>query len=99
MRIIAKRTLREHWDQVDRRDSEESLKAWHQQVRRADWAEPADVKATYGTASILRNSRACFNIAGNKYRLVTHINYSLWIVFIRFVGTHEEYDRINAHTI
>jgi len=99
MRVIAKRTLREHWQQVDRRDSEQPLKAWHRQTRRANWAEPADVKATYGNASILGNSRVCFNIAGNKYRLVTHIHYPLRIVFIRFVGTHEEYDQIDANTI
>ena len=99
MRIIAKRPLREHWEQADRKDSEQPLKAWYQLTRRADWTQPADVRATYGNASILHNNRVCFNIAGNKYRLVVRINYPAGIVYIRFVGTHEEYDQIDANTI
>ena len=64
-----------------------------------DWAAPSDVKASYGDASILKNSRVVFNIGGNKFRLVVRINYPARIVFIRFVGTHKEYDDIDAETI
>lgn len=99
MRIIAKRTLRNHWQQADRKDSEEPLKAWYQKAAEADWATPNDVKKDYGNASILLNNRVCFNIAGNKYRLIVHINYPGRIVFIRFIGTHKEYDRIDVETI
>ena len=99
MRIIAIRTLREHWERVDRRDSEHPLKAWHQKTQREDWAKPSDVKDTDGNASILGDNRVCFNIAGNKYRLVVHIMYPLRIVLIKFIGTHKEYDQIDAETI
>ena len=75
------------------------LEVWHSTVRTADWATPADVKRTHGDASILKNSRVVFNIGGNKFRLVTRINYPYRIVYIRFVGTHEEYDEIDAETI
>lgn len=64
-----------------------------------DWATPADVKASYGDASILKNGRVMFNIAGNKYRLVVRINYPFRVIYIRFIGTHDEYDRIEAETI
>lgn len=100
MRIIAKRTLRRLWE-THRRGAEAKvpLQVWHSVVEDADWAMPADVKATYGDCSILKNSRVVFNIAGNKFRLVVRINYPYRIVYIRFVGTHEEYDNIDAETI
>ena len=90
MRIIAKRTLREHWAKKGRKDSEKPLKAWYQAVEAADWTKPADVKVAYKNASILAYNRVCFNIAGNKYRLIVHINYPYRIVLIKFVGTHKE---------
>lgn len=99
MRIIAKRTLRKHWEQKGREDSEQPLKAWHQAVEAADWEKPADVKVDYKSASILADNRVCFNIAGNKYRLIVHINYPYRIILIKFVGTHKEYDQIDAETI
>lgn len=99
MRIIAKRTLREFWEQPGCRDAEQPLKAWYGEVLKAIWRTPADIKTHYGNASILPNGRAVFNIGGNKYRLIVMIRYDKHIVYIRFVGTHEEYDQIDAGTI
>ena len=100
MRIIAKRTLREFWeDHPQGRGARSALESWHAEVIHAAWAGPAEVKAMFGDASILKRGRVVFNIAGNKYRLVVHINYPYRIVFIRFVGTHREYDAIDVETI
>ncbi len=100
MRIIAKRTLRLFWEgNRRRRDARRALEDWHAQVRVADWKTPAEVKAIFGDASILEGSRVVFNICGNKYRLITKINFPYRVVYIRFVGTHEEYDTVNAETI
>lgn len=73
--------------------------AWYGFVIKAAWREPADIKADFGNASILKNGRVVFNIAGNKYRLVTSINYPYRIVFIKFIGTHKQYDVIDVQTI
>lgn len=73
--------------------------AWYGFVIKADWREPADIKADFGNASILKNGRVVFNIAGNKYRLVASINYPYRIVFIKFIGTHKQYDVIDVQTI
>ncbi len=73
--------------------------AWYRQARAADWATPAAVKQEIGSASILKDGRVVFNIAGNKYRLVVWINYAYRVVYIRFVGTHAQYDAIDAQTI
>lgn len=75
------------------------LDAWFHEVEAARWATPAQIKELYGNASILKGSRVVFNICGNKYRLVVKINYPFSIVFIRFAGTHREYDRVNAEEI
>ena len=100
MRIIAKRTLRQFWEGHPRnRAAKVPLEDWYAQTVTAEWSTPADVKQTYGDASILRSGRVVFNIGGNKYRLVAHINYFYKIVFVKFVGTHEEYDKIDAHTV
>ncbi len=99
MGIIAKKTLREFWEQPQYRDAEQPLQAWYKVAEAADWATPADVKADYGNASILENNRVCFNIGGNKYRLVVHINSPYRVVYIRFIGTHTDYDTIDVHTI
>jgi mRNA interferase HigB len=100
VRIIAKRTVRQFWEREQRfADARRALEDWHTQVRLADWATPADVKVQYGDASILKGSRVVFNICGNKYRLIVKINYSYRVVYIRFVGTHAEYDQINAETV
>ena len=97
MRIIAISTLRQFWE--IHADAEEPIKAWYQEARVADWTTPHQVKAMYRSASILRDSRIVFNIAGNKYRLIVKFNYPYRIGYIRFVGTHAEYDRINAEEV
>ncbi len=97
VRVIAKRTLREFWAVYP--DAEEPLKAWHQEVVKADWETPHEVKAQFGSASILGDSRIVFNIAGNKYRLLVKINYPYRFLYIRFIGTHVEYDQIDVGTI
>ena len=99
MRVIAKKTLREFWDAPQYSDSEEPLKAGYQEAKQAIWQTPADVKSQYRNASILKNNRTVFNIAGNKYWLVVEINYLVQIIFIRFIGTHQEYDKIDVETI
>lgn len=99
MRIIARKTLVDHWSRLGREDSEQPLKAWFGEAESARWTRPSDVKAQFLSASILRDGRIVFNIAGNKYRLVAWINYSYGVLYIRFVGTHAEYDRIDAQEI
>ena len=94
VRIIAISTLRNFRE--TNRGAEEPLNAWYQEVRLADWATPHQVKAMYRNASILRDSRIVFNIAGNKYRLIVKFNYPYRIGYVRFIGTHVEYDRIDA---
>ena len=97
MRIISRRALREFW--AKHPDTEQSLRAWYANVKRADWKTPSDVKATYQNASIVANNRVVFNIKGNSYRLVGTIDYQYSIVYIRFVGTHQAYNKINVTTI
>ncbi len=96
-RIIAKSTLREFW--TKHADSEQYLKTWYDTAITAKWFSPSDVKQTYISASILKDSRIVFNIKGNSYRLIVKFNYEKQWAFIRFIGTHAEYDRINADTI
>ena len=96
MRIIARKTLREFWERPNRRDAEQSLKAWFREAERADWANPAQLKADFRNASIVANDRVVFNIAGNKYRLVVHVHWAVRIMYIRFIGTHREYDAIDV---
>ena len=99
MWIISRKKLREHWKKPGRGDSEQALKAWFAEAKAANWSTPADVKAKYGSASILRNGRVVFNICGNNYRLVVRISYGGKIVYVRFVGTHPEYDDIDAENV
>jgi mRNA interferase HigB len=97
MRIIARRTLREFWEHHP--DAEQGLRAWYYDVQTAVWKSPADIKRTYANASILGQDRVVFNVKGNRYRLVAAINYPYQICYIRFVGTHKEYDRIDAEHV
>lgn len=97
MRIIARKTLRDFWRV--HADSGQPLRAWFHEAKNADWSQPSDVKTQYRHASILGDNRVVFNIAGNKYRLIVKINYPYRVVYIRFVGTHAEYDRIDAETV
>lgn len=100
MRIIALSTLKEFWEtHPEYLDAKEPALAWYRHALRADWSDPADVKHSFGTASILRDGRAVFNLAGNKYRLVVWINYGYRVVYIRFIGTHAQYDRIDAQNV
>ncbi len=100
MRVIALSTIKAFLDRGPAvADAREPLMAWFRQVRRADWAKPADVKRDVRSASILKDGRAVFNIAGNKYRIVVWINYPYRVVYIRFVGTHRQYDLIDAQNI
>jgi mRNA interferase HigB len=97
MRIVALKTLREFWAQHP--DAEQPLRAWHDEVSRAEWRSPSDVKAQFGNASILKGRRVVFNIKGNHYRLVAALAYQTGLVFVKFVGTHAEYDGIDAETV
>ncbi len=100
MRIIALSTLKNFWEKnPDYADSKEPILAWYRYSLAADWNSPAEVKSDFGNASILKDGRVVFNIAGNKYRLIVWINYAYRVVYIRFIGTHKQYDRINAQTI
>lgn len=101
MRIIARPALVNYWSQPNRGDAEADLTSWYNAVKskKCDWATPADVKASYGNASIVAGNRVVFNIHGNKYRLVVKINYPARIVFIRWIGTHAEYDKIDVTTV
>ena len=100
MRVIALRTLKAFLDsRPEHDDAREPLLAWYRQALKADWASPADVRREIGNASILKDGRVVFNIAGNKYRLVAWINYPYRVLYVRFVGTHRQYDRIDAQAI
>jgi mRNA interferase HigB len=97
MRVIAKRTIREFWE--THADAQAALEAWYHDTKRATWTSPSDIKAIYANASILPNNRVVFNIKGNTYRLVVAINYAYGIVYIRFIGHHQTYNKIDAATI
>ncbi|MGH8652027.1 MAG: type II toxin-antitoxin system HigB family toxin [Gammaproteobacteria bacterium] len=100
MRISALSTLRAFWeDNPAHIDAKEPCLAWYRHALEADWASPADVKADFRNASILRDGRVVFNIAGNKYRLVVWINYTYRVVYVRFIGTRAQYDEIDVQTI
>jgi mRNA interferase HigB len=100
MRIIAISTLKAFWENYPKYlDAKAPALAWYHHALKADWGAPADLKRDLGNASILKDGRAIFNIAGNKYRLVVWINYTYRVVYIRFIGTHIQYDKIKAHTI
>jgi mRNA interferase HigB len=97
MRIIARSTLREFWE--THAAAEPALRAWIDDAAQADWQSPADIKSVYANASIIANNRVVFNIKGNNYHLIVHMRYEIGIIFIRFIGTHAEYDKIDAETI
>ncbi len=97
MRIIARKTLRAFWEKHP--DAQQALQAWYHDVKRADWKNPSDIKNLYRNASFVGDNRVVFNIKGNKYRLVVAIAYQHRIVFVRFVGAHTEYDKVDAATV
>jgi mRNA interferase HigB len=97
MRIISKKALQAFWSAHP--DAEEPLLAWYREVEREDWDQPAAVKAKYRSARIVGNNRVVFNIKGNTYRLVVGVNYPYRIVYVRFVGTHSQYDAIDVEEV
>ena len=99
MHVIARKTLVEFYSRPNCQDARGPLEAWFYEAKNAEWQTPSDIKAHYGSASILKNNRVVFNIAGNKYRLVVRLNYNSKTVFVRFIGTHKEYDNIDPEVI
>ena len=100
MRIIAVKTLKTFVEEEPQRlDAWPAILSGYRQVLRADWSSPSELKADFGSASILKDGRVVFNIAGNKYRLVVWINYPYRIVYVRFIGSHRDYDAIDAQWI
>jgi len=97
MRVIAKKILRVFWEK--HADSENQLKTWYKEASHAKWSSPNEIKNEYPKASILKAGRVVFNICGNKYRLIVHVNYIRKWVFIRFIGTHDDYNNIDAEKI
>jgi mRNA interferase HigB len=97
MRVIARKTLKDFWQ--SHADAEQPLKAWFAEASAANWKSFQDIKKSYRSADVLPCNRVVFDIKGNRYRLVVKIHYNTSLVFIRFVGTHADYDRINATTI
>src|ERR1700754_68521 len=100
MRVIALRTIKQFIEgRPQHADSRQPALAWYREVLRAEWASPADVKRDIASASILKDGRVVFNVAGNKYRIVVWINYPYRVVYVRFIGTHRQYDAIDAQSI
>jgi len=97
LRVIAKKVLRQFWTKNP--DCEQQLKSWFREAEKADWQSPNQIKKDYPSASILENNRVVFNIKGNHYRIIVRINYSYEMVWIRFIGTHSQYDKIDATKI
>lgn len=95
--IISKKTLVDYYNK--HKETKSQLEAWYQEAKIAEWKNPQEIKEKYASASIIGGNRVVFNIKGNKYRLVTKINYHMKTVYIRFIGTHKEYDRINAEEL
>jgi mRNA interferase HigB len=97
MRVISRKKLKEFWEKHP--DARQSLQAWYADVKHADWKTPTAIKNIYNNVSLLANNRVVFNIKGNKYRLVVAVQYKYRIIYIRFIGTHREYDKIDAASI
>jgi mRNA interferase HigB len=99
MRVISVSTLKAFWTQPEFKDAEMPLRSWLDEVRNANWTQPADIKAQFGNASILKHRRVVFNIKGNDYRLVVAVAYRFQSLYIKFVGTHAQYDAIDVMTV
>ncbi len=103
MRIIARSTLtrfvKNMAGQREQRAVKTALDAWFHEVDKADWTNSADVKKSYANASVVGSDRVVFNIKGNDYRLITAVNYRRKIVFIKWLGTHAAYDKVDARTV
>lgn len=99
MRVIAKNTLVRFWTQPDYADSRGALRSWYDEAIKANWQTPQDIKDLFRNASICGNNRVVFNISGNKYRLVVEVQYRAGIVWVKFLGTHAQYDQIDVETV
>ncbi|RYE36425.1 MAG: type II toxin-antitoxin system HigB family toxin [Sphingobacteriaceae bacterium] len=97
MRVISRKILREFWE--IHHDCEEQLKAWYQEANVSSWQNPSDIKSKYPSASILQQNRVVFNIKGNNYRLIVKISYKHQILWIRFIGSNDAYNKIDATII
>jgi len=97
MRVISRKKLKEFWEKHP--DARQSLQAWYADAKHADWKTPTDIKNIYNNVSLLANNRVVFNIKGNKYRLVVAAQYKYRIIYIRFIGSHREYNKIDAASI
>ena len=97
MRIISRRALQDFWE--SHTDARQALQAWYADVKHANWKAPADIKREYRSASFVGNNRVVFNIKGNKFRVIVAVQYRFQLVYVRFVGTHQEYDQIDAATV
>lgn len=97
MRVISKKILRDFWER--HKDCEQQLKSWYREAEKGAWQNNNELKLDYPSASVLKNNRICFNIKGNDYRLIVRINFDFQIIWIRFIGTHSDYDKIDANNI
>ena len=97
MRIISRKALRVFWEKHS--DARQSLQAWYVDVKKAHWKSPADIKKVYRNASFVGNNRVVFNIKGNQYRVIVAVQYKFQLAFIRFVGTHQEYNRVDVDAV
>lgn len=97
MRIIARKTLKLFYERYT--DAEQPLKTWYEIVRNTVWEKPSDIKETFRSADIISDNRVIFNIKGNKYRLIVKVKYDFKIIYIRFIGTHEEYNKIDVTNV
>lgn len=102
MQILSKKTLRDYWENYQGAGQpalEQALKSWYREVKRASWKNSGELKQKYRNASILKNGRVVFNICGNNFRLIVGVNYSVKVVYVKWVGTHTEYDDIDAEEV
>jgi mRNA interferase HigB len=99
MRVIARKTLKIFWEKFGNRDAEQPLRAWFAEAKTANWKKPQDIKDSYRSASFVGKDRVIFNIGGNKYRLVTAIKYDFGILYVRFIGTHKQFDKIKVEEV
>jgi mRNA interferase HigB len=99
MRVIAKSSLKKFWERPAYADAQGPLHSWYEEALRAKWRRPQDIKDQFASASICGNDRVVFNVGGNKYRLVVEVQYQAGIVWVKFIGTHSQYDRIKVETV
>ncbi len=99
MNVVARSGLKAFWTNPLYKDSEQPLKAWYAEARKANWTCPQDIKDQYGNASIIGNNRVVFNVKGNDYRLIAAVAYEYGALYVKFIGTHKQYDKVDAATV